>query len=172
MKKTKTLTFCALVTAILCAVCPFSIPLGTSTFTLSYFVIVLCAVVFGSKITTIATLCYLVIGFLGLPVFSNFVGGVIALASYNAGFLLSYPIVAFVSGVKTNHPFLWCLMSFVVAYTLGSAYMMCILNVPFISALGAAVITYLPVDILKAFLATALGKQIRKRLVKTKLLDY
>lgn len=172
MKKTKTLTFCALVTAILCVICPFSIPLGTSTFTLSYFVIVLCAVIFGSKITTIATLCYLVIGFSGLPVFSNFVGGVIVLASYNAGFLLSYPIIAFMSGVKTNHPFLWCIMSFVPAYVLGSAYMMYVLNIPFFSAFVSAVVAYLPIDILKAFLASVLGKQIRNRLIKTKLLDY
>ena len=172
MKKTKMLTFCALITAILCITCPLSVSFGTIPITFSLFTIMLCSRIFGSKIALISTLCYLILGLCGLPVFSNFTSGVGILFSLTGGFVFSYPLVALVSGVKTKHAFLMCLLSVAVSYAFGIAYYTYIADITLLTALKTVVILFTPIDVIKAFLATVLGKQIRNRLIHTKLLDY
>ena len=172
VKKTKMLTFCALITAILCVICPLSVSFGTIPITFSLFAIMLCSRIFGSKIALISTLCYLILGLCGLPVFSNFTSGIGILFSLTGGFVFSYPIVALVSGVKTKRPFLMCLLSVAICYVFGVAYYMYIADITLLTALKTIVILFAPIDVLKAFLATVFGKEIRNRLIKTKLLDY
>ena len=73
--KTKTITIIGVMTAITCILGPLSIPLPFSPVPISltnlaiYFTIY----VLGMKKGTISYLVYLLIGFIGLPVFSAFV---------------------------------------------------------------------------------------------------
>ena len=172
MQKTKTLTFCALITAVLCVVSPFTIMLGTIPLTFSLFALMLCATAVGGKITAVSALCYLVLGACGLPVFSNFTGGIGVMLSFTGGFLFSYPLVALVAGIKTKYPYAMCLLSLLIAYTFGALYYMYVANISLSLAIKTAVLIFLPFDIVKAVFAGVLGKQIRKRLIKTRLLDY
>ncbi len=172
MQKTKTLTFCALITALLCVVSPFTIPIGVIPLTFSLFIIMLCATAVGGKITAISTICYLILGACGLPVFSNFMGGVGILFSLTGGFIFSYPVVALVSGIKTKHPALMCLLSLVPVYLFGIFYYSYLSQMPLLLSIKTIVLTFLPFDIIKAVFAGVLGKKIRKTLIKTKLLDY
>ncbi len=170
MTKTKKLTFCALVTAILCIIAPITIPLGTIPLTFSLFVIILSATILGSRLTAISTLLYLLIGACGLPVFSNFTGGVGVLFSLTGGYLFSYPVVALIAGIK-KHSTVMCFLSLIVCHIFGTVQYSLTSNLPFTTTVTTTLV-FLPIDIIKVFTANILGKQIHKTLIKTKTLNY
>ena len=66
---------CALFTAIICALSLVSIPLMTVPFTLSVFAVLLTGALLSPKYAAISVLCYILIGAIGIPVFSGFRGG-------------------------------------------------------------------------------------------------
>ena len=74
---TKQMTLIALMTALTCILGPLSIPLPFSPVPISFTNLVLYFSVFvlGTKFSTISYIVYLLIGLVGLPVFSGFSGG-------------------------------------------------------------------------------------------------
>lgn len=178
MLKTKTLTQCALFTALLCVVSPIVVPIGTIPLTFSLFVLMLSAVILGPFKSTLSAVIYLLIGACGLPVFSSFTGGVGALFSLTGGYLLSYPLVTLVCAIpqKSKNPFtqtaltfLNCVLSVLLCHTLGILWYSFVSKTPlFLSTNGALLL--LPFDILKALLASVLGVQIKNTLKKSLLL--
>lgn len=76
---TKTLTLTAVLTALLCLAGPVTLPVGPIPLSLTTAVLMLMALLLGER----ALLCcglYLLLGLLGLPVFSGFTGGLAALS--------------------------------------------------------------------------------------------
>ena len=69
---TKRITLIALFSAILCVLGPLSIPIGPISFSLTPFGVCLAAYVLGMRDGVISCLIYLLIGAIGLPVFSGF----------------------------------------------------------------------------------------------------
>lgn len=99
---------------------------------------VLCALTLGARDATIAVLIYLIMGLVGIPIFTAG-GGFSYVLQPTFGYLLGYvfavPIGAIVArGVKnTSRPKLWRLLlgGFIllaILYTFGVLYMYCILN--------------------------------------------
>ena len=72
---TKKLVFTALFAAILCILSPISVPAGPIPVTLSVFALFLTAPVLPPAEAFFAVLVYILLGALGLPVFSGFNGG-------------------------------------------------------------------------------------------------
>ena len=81
---TKQMTLIALMTALTCILGPLSIPLPFSPVPISFTNLVLYFSVFvlGTKFSTISYIVYLLIGLVGLPVFSGFSGGPAKVARY------------------------------------------------------------------------------------------
>ena len=73
---TKQLAMIALMTALTCVLAPLSIPIGPVPISFTNFVIYLALYLLGWKKGTVSYLVYLLIGIVGLPVFSGFVGGI------------------------------------------------------------------------------------------------
>ena len=65
----------ALMAAALCVLGPLSVPIGAIPISLSNFVICLTAWLLGPKFGTLSVAVYLLIGLVGVPVFSGFTGG-------------------------------------------------------------------------------------------------
>ena len=86
----KQLTQIGLMTAIICIVGPFSIPLPFSPVPLSFttLAIYLAVFVLGMKHGTCSCFLYLLLGTIGLPVFSGFSGGLSRLAGPTGGYLV------------------------------------------------------------------------------------
>lgn len=61
--------------------------------------VMLCGTVLGSKRGFLSVLLFLVLVFVGLPLLSGGRGGIGLLATPSAGFLLAWPIAAFVTGL-------------------------------------------------------------------------
>ena len=80
MKKitVKDMTVIALVTAVICIISPFSIPIAVSPvpITLALFAIYLGGIILGWKKGLLSVVIYLLLGMVGLPIFSGFSGGV------------------------------------------------------------------------------------------------
>ncbi len=88
--------------AALVAVCSLlAIPVGTSgvPITLQTFGVLLAGALLGSRRGAFAVLLYLLVGFAGLPVFAEGTGGLATFAKPSVGYLLAFPLAAWVVGL-------------------------------------------------------------------------
>ena len=92
--------FIGLFAALLAILAPMSVPLaGGVPITLATFMVTLSGTVLGAKRGAVAVGIYMLLGFVGLPVFSGFRGGIGIAFGPTGGFLLSYPIMAAIAGL-------------------------------------------------------------------------
>ena len=173
--KIKSMIICALFAAMICITAPFSIPLGPVPITLILFSIPLTAFVTGSKKAAAATAVYMLVGIVGLPVFSGFKGGFGAIMSPVGGFTFSYILIALILGQcikcrRKSSVFLLCGAALLVCYIFGTSWYMFITKADVLTALTLCVIPFVPFDIIKLTLAYFVGKAVRRRLVRAKLM--
>lgn len=155
----------AVFTALLvaAAVVP-GIPLGGFgvPVTLQTLAVMLTGLVLGPVRGGLAVLLYLVLGFVGLPVFSLGQSGLQVLSGPTAGYLVSFVVAAVVVGlaarvvVRRTRAAVWLplllvasvVTSLVVVHALGVAGLMVNLKLPLAAAVGAD-LPFLPGDLLK-----------------------
>lgn len=174
--KTKDMTIIALMTALICVAGPLSISIGPIPLTLSNFAVYLAAAVLGAKGGAISVALYLLIGAIGVPVFSGFTGGVAKLIGVTGGYLVGYVPGAFIGGLavkpgqaETEKKWLlplYLALGTVVIYVLGTAWFMLQSGNNLASALGLCVIPFLPGDAIKIVAATLLAWPIRKAIYR------
>lgn len=153
--KTKQLVRIALMAAVLCVLAPWKIPVGPIPITLASFGVYLAAGVLGPLEGTIAVVVYVLLGAVGVPVFSGFTGGAGCLLGLTGGYILGYIPCAAVSGLLMgrNAP-LWrralaLVAGTAVLYALGTP-MYCIQSGKALAAaLAACVLPFLPLDAVK-----------------------
>ena len=92
------LTSTALMAAIICIAGPIVIPIGMVPVSFVNMAIYLAIILLDQKKATISILIYLLIGFVGIPVFAGFTAGVGKLFGPTGGYLLAYPVVSLVAG--------------------------------------------------------------------------
>ena len=124
----------------------------------------------------IATIVYLLLGAVGLPVFAGFSGGISKLAGMTGGFLLSFPIMAWCAGMfsKKNNYIMTAIGLVVGAaanYAVGSIMFMALTKMDLAGTLAACVIPFIPTAIIKIVLAEILGLLLKKTLIKAGLLE-
>ena len=92
--------------AALIAVCSWiSIPLPTVPITLQTMGVVLIASLFGAKRGVIATVVYILLGAIGVPVFSGFSSGLGVIGGATGGYIIGFIFTALIVGItadKTN----------------------------------------------------------------------
>lgn len=174
--KTKDMTMIALMTALICVMGPLSISIGPIPLTLSNFAVYLAAAVLGAKFGPLAVALYLLIGAIGVPVFSGFTGGVQKLIGVTGGYLVGYVPGAWIGGLavkpgQTAPEKKWLLplclvLGTLVIYILGTAWFMLQSGNGLASALGLCVLPFLPGDAIKIIAATLLAWPIRKAIYR------
>ncbi len=153
--KTKQMVRIALMAAVLCVLAPWKIPVGPVPITLASFGVYLAAGVLGPLEGTAAVVLYVLLGAVGVPVFSGFTGGAGCLLGLTGGYIIGYIPCAAVSGLLMgrNAP-LWrralaLVAGTAVLYALGTA-MYCLLSgKALLAALAACVMPFLPLDAVK-----------------------
>lgn len=144
---------------------PFGVPMTMQTFAIT-----LAAIVLGAKRSAIAALVYLLIGCVGVPVFSNFSGGLQALVGPTGGFLISFPVMAYIIGYGTEKRankavFISCLVLGTLFNYIIGVLMFCLLtHSTVVVGFTACVLPFIPTAVIKAVLAVILGLQLRSRL--------
>ncbi|MDE6840125.1 MAG: biotin transporter BioY [Oscillospiraceae bacterium] len=186
---TRQLTICAVMAALMCVLAPVSIPIGPISITGGTLAIYLTAYLLGGKWGALTTLVYLLVGFVGLPVFSNYMGGAERLAGPTGGYLVGYlPMVLLAGGVIqwSAHRFdekgqtgavmalavqlLGMVAATAVLYAFGTAWYCVQAGVDLQKALAACVIPFIPWDLIKMALALTVGVPLRRRLERAGLL--
>lgn len=84
------MVLCALFAALMAVCAWISLPLGNIVFTLQSFAVYLALLTLGGGRGTAAILVYLLLGAVGLPVFSGFRGGLGALFGITGGYLFGF----------------------------------------------------------------------------------
>ena len=92
-RKTLDIVYCGIFATITAILAQISIPLpGGVPLTLQTFAVSLAGILLGSKKGFISILVYVLMGAIGLPVFSGFSAGIGAIVGATGGFILSFPI--------------------------------------------------------------------------------
>ena len=173
MKKTPlyTMTACALMAALMCVLCPISLPIGPIPISLSILVIIITTMVLGTWRALVSYTVYLLLGAVGMPVFSGFQGGLAKLAGPTGGYLVGFFLLIIIGGMvmeltKGNLLLTMLAMAVGVAadYVLGTAWFMLQTESTLAHALEVCVYPFIPVDLAKILVGVLFG-----RLVKTSL---
>ena len=170
--KTHKLTLIGLFTAFLCILGPIAIilPFSPVPLSLGTLGVLLACLLLGTKNGLFCTILYLILGFVGLPVFTGFTGGVGKLLGPTGGYLLGYLFLASVGGYlaecwKKNLllQVLGLFLGMCCCYLLGTLWLMFQADMNIQTALWAGVIPYVPFDICKIAGAVLLGREIDRR---------
>lgn len=172
---TREIIFCGLFAALISILAQISIPLPFTAvpFTLQNFGIIITGLILGSKCGFISTLIYLTLGGIGIPVFAQFSAGIGVLFGPTGGYLLGYPIMAFIIGYfkeKFNSNILTSLsmvIGLVIVYFLGTIMFSFITGNTIINSILYCVIPFIAADLLKLVLAYIVFQAISKRLYST-----
>lgn len=172
MVSTKNLTTIALITALICIVSPFSIPIGPIPVSLSSFIIMLAFAVFKLKKSLIAVCLYILIGAVGVPVFSGFGAGVGKIAGPSGGFILGYILMILAMGLVTfltkkitgkRYPLLISLIfGTIVLYISGSVWMSITSGLAYKEVLPLAVLPFILPDAAKIAAVYLISPRISK----------
>lgn len=180
----KDLCFIAAFAAIISILSQFSIPMPAGVpMTLQTLIIPIAGIVLGKKKGTYATLLYLLIGAIGIPVFSGFSGGIGILFGITGGFLISFPVLSFSAGLgdelglklskkdglSKSHIYftilvLCLIIGATINYVFGTIWFMIFSKSSFIAGFTACVLPFIPTSILKIILVAILAPQLKKRL--------
>ncbi len=168
---TKDLIVCALMAAVMCVCSMFTIPTGIISVTLSVFGVMLSAVILGWKRGVIATAVFILLGAVGLPVFSGMRGGFGMLIGPTGGFIWSYIPMAAITGLASDRAegkfrlltvIAACFISATLCDALGAVQYMFVMNVGIGAAFAACFAPFILLDCAKGLVAAALGTKIRK----------
>lgn len=173
MKKTPlyTMTACALMAALMCVLCPISLPIGPIPISLSILVVIITTMVLGTWRALVSYTVYLLLGAVGMPVFSGFQGGLAKLAGPTGGYLVGFFLIIVIGGIVmelTKGNLLLTMLAVAVGvaadYVLGTAWFMLQTESTLAHALEVCVYPFIPVDLAKILVGVLFG-----RLVKTSL---
>ncbi len=121
----KQITVIALFTAVTAVMAQISVPMPFGVpLTMQVFAAALCGYSLGTGGGAAAIGVYIVLGAVGMPVFSNFTGGVGVLIGKTGGFIWGFPVLAALCGTARRRKILNAALSslgLIVCYLLGTA---------------------------------------------------
>ncbi|MDD5937081.1 MAG: biotin transporter BioY [Clostridiales bacterium] len=169
----KSLTVIAMMTAILCVLAPFSIPIGDIPISAATLVVYIAAVLLGTKRSLVCVGLYILIGLAGVPVFSGWKSGAAVIAGPTGGYLLGYLLIALLTGLflkigkgKIPMMVLGMVLGTISCYAVGTIWLAHQLSLTAKAALWAGVIPFLPGDIAKIVVTVLIAVPTRKHLLR------
>ncbi len=170
MRSARKICQCALLAALNCVCAWIAVPLGDISITLQTFSIMLTLELLGGKWGTVTTGVYLLLGIVGMPVFSGFRGGLGAILGATGGYLLGFIPTGFV---------FWAITAFfgekarlaagfaglLTCYAAGTVWYMALYlqGSGLVAVLLKCVAPYLIPDVLKIYAAFRLADSLKRR---------
>jgi biotin transport system substrate-specific component len=174
------MTVIALMAAVMCIVGPFSIPLPVTLVPISFttLIIFLSVYILGLKAGTLSTAIYLLLGLVGIPVFSGFTGGAAKFAGPTGGYLIGYIFLALICGLFADRfrgnrwmYLIGMILGLAVCYAFGTAWLAVQTGLTFVAALATGVIPFLIGDALKIAVIIAVAPPLRRMLLRAGVLQ-
>lgn len=160
--------------AVMIAVCSWITVPGAVPFTMQTFAIFLVVLVLGGKRGTVAILLYILLGLIGIPVFSGFRSGPGVLLGTTGGYILGFFLTALIMwgfesvfGQKTWTYILSMICGIIARYIFGTAWFVTIYAyngkaVSWSGAISLCVLPFLIPDAVKMILAFLINRRLRK----------
>lgn len=171
----KRLILTALFTALIIVGSYIRFPLPPVPFTLQTLFVLLAGFLGGSRMALFSILIYLLLGFIGLPVYSGG-GGIAYILGPTGGFLIGLIPASFVSGLGGNYPhksehpsryILRCTLSGVAAtlliYLFGVSWLKVSRSLPWKATLQAGMLPFVVGDAVKLAVAIRLARSFHPR---------
>lgn len=169
--KTRNMVMTALMAAVICILGPLSIPIGPVPVSLVNFAIYITMYILGTKRGSAAVCLYVLIGLVGIPVFSGFTGGPGKLLGPTGGYIIGYIPMAIVFGLLLENNWkhrVQCVifMELVtwIPYLLGTAWLAFQAGMTFPAAFAVGVLPFLAEDLVKMIVAAIVGPMLKVRL--------
>ena len=165
------LAMTAVMTAVTCVLAPMAIPIGPVPISLTNLVIYISLYLLGWKLATVSYLVYILIGIVGMPVFSGFMGGLGKVAGPTGGYIVGFLPMAVIAGLCISRSgsrivhLLGMIAGTAVCYAFGTAWYCFISGTGWIPALSTCVFPFLPFDLIKMIVTLSFGPVVRGRLV-------
>src|SRR5690554_5502208 len=180
----KELAIIAFFTSLTAVLAQIAIPIPFSPVPISFGLVAvyISAILLKPKHAIYSQVCYLIIGMMGVPVFAGFRGGMGVLFGPTGGYLLSYPLMAWIVAMALNSQkslsaeqrqskgiiflksALAMCIALIVCYTAGTIWLSFTTGNTFYAALAIAVLPFIPMDILKILFCVFAIIPIRSRL--------
>lgn len=172
-KKILFLARCGLFAALLCIFGPLSIPIGPIPVSLTGLVLYFSVVVLTTKEAVTSCAVYLLLGIVGLPVFSGYSGGIAKLLGPTGGYLVGYLFLVTIAGIFISltrnkgkvisfaGALLGMILGTAVSYTLGTAWFVFQSGTDWAYALSVCVYPFIAIDLGKMVVANIVGRAVR-----------
>lgn len=174
LKQKISVSICAALLAVLSQVSiPF--PFTAVPATLQIVAITIISVIFSEKLGTLSVCIYILLGAIGLPVFSGFKGGLNTIVGPTGGYIIGFILFSFFTGLgskKSNiiSPYLFSYLGLMLDYTLGTIQLKYNLNLTFYAAFLSGVAPFIIKDIILISVAIPVGFKLRKILKRNSIL--
>lgn len=168
----RSMVFIALFSAIICIAAPFSLPMpGLVPISLATFAVYLAGALLGAKRGTAAVIIYILIGAVGLPVFSGFSGGFAKLLGVTGGYIIGYVPCALITGIFSDMQGkkgitlpLGMILGTLSCYVFGTAWYVFMTGCNVAVAIMGCVVPFLIGDAIKITAATVISIPLKSRL--------
>jgi len=168
---TRELTLVGLCTALMAAFSQITIPLPFTPvpMTLQTFGIVLISVLLEYKLSSITLIIYILLGAIGLPVFSGFHGGFSVITGPSGGYLLGFILLAFFVGYgsyKKNKFLLYTLslLGLIIDLVLGAIQLKYVTSISTNAAIVSGILPFIIKDTITVCIAIIIAYEIKPRL--------
>ncbi|MCR5768479.1 MAG: biotin transporter BioY [Lachnospiraceae bacterium] len=162
--------------AVIITICSWiSIP-GPVPFTLQTFAVFTALLLLGTRDGLISIVVYLLLGAVGVPVFSGFSGGIGHLLGPTGGYLIGFIVMGFVFGIVRHlikHPLASAITASILGlaacYAFGTVWFVIVYSqtksaITFGAALSLCVLPFIIPDAIKMALAIILSARVRSRI--------
>ena len=177
--------FIGIFTAFIAVSAQLSIPMPAGVpFTLQTLVIPLAGIILGAKKSALSVLVYIILGAVGVPIFTGFRGGIAVIFGVTGGYILSFPILALCAGIGSDLygkiKNTWgrnillasgLIIGSAVNYICGMLMGMAVTSCGLREAFALFVLPYIPTAVIKIIIAWIFGLSVKKILTKSGLLS-
>ncbi len=167
---TKKMTAYALMTAVMCILCPMSLQIGIIPISLTNLVIYFSAYILGTRGAIWSYFIYFMLGVFGLPVFSGFSGGLSKLVGPTGGWIVGFFITAALSGIIIEKfpknkiiQIIGIYLSIFVAHAIAVLWFAFLQKTTLWYAFTVCVVPFLAIDLAKVILSAFIGPVIASR---------
>lgn len=162
--------------AFLAVISQLAIPMPSGVpVTIQVFGIALVGTILGSGQGAMAVLVYILIGAVGAPVFANFQGGLQVITSTAGGYIIGWPFMAALCGIRTDFrnpkvnlgfQILFSLLGLAIVEALGAFQWVYLTQGDLRPILIYSFTAFIPKDIVITILAVFIGRSLKKRIEK------
>lgn len=159
--------------SVLITICSWiSIP-STVPFTMQTFAIFFILLLLGGKRGTLSIIVYIMLGIIGLPVFSNFSSGISAILSTTGGYIIGFIFIGITYWIFTSifkqkllFEIISLIIGLIICYSFGTFWFMIVFTqtsgtVGLLMVLSWCVFPFIIPDLIKLFIAFTFAKKIK-----------